>query len=408
MRALDKAWDKWPRKKDMLPSLFLEQGLLVAPCGYKKGDEGWKTFKKQHLRAHSLDLPGRNSGLGCKKGCHAGFVVPCCGCDVPGRFPRVVITNRPSCAPGLGEAAAAFVSFTDASPLLVSSLVRRGLSPKIFVLESVIPCPTSLAQNAAYLATQGLGVTDAVLNAISESGFNNQTVKKVMIQSTNSSVLIKFKEKSNYELVYRVDENIRDALNDTILELRKFANSVVISKSSVFPNDMEYSTGVVTDVVSKLQAFNLPAYVQLFSNEFVSQAWDFLSDPYVEINTFVMTVGNDGVITDYPATAAKYRRNRCLGLGNSTPPYMAPTDPGFIMQLIPTPFLPPAEAPNPILTEADVVEPPLPPVGVKAPPPSTGGRTPAILPPPPNGQPKVVAKTFLSTLAFLLATFLLL
>lgn len=162
-------------------------------------------------------------------------------------------------------------------------------------------------QNAAYLAEeQGLDVINAVLDALDTAGFNNGTAKKVMIESTSSSVLMKFKDKSNYEVVYNVDENIRDALNSTIMDIKKFADSVVISKVSVFPLNMEFLTSM-TDVVTKLQAFNLPVYVQLFSNEFISQAWDFFSDAYVEINSFVSGAGINGVVTDFPATAAKYR-----------------------------------------------------------------------------------------------------
>lgn len=173
---------------------------------------------------------------------------------------------------------------------------------------------SSSLQHAAYLAEeQGLGVTDAVLDALDKAGFNNRTDKKVMIKSTSSSVLMKFKENSNYELVYEVDENIRDALNSTIMDIKKFADSVVISKVSVFPRNIGFLTGV-TDVVPKLQAFNLPVYVQLFSNEFLSQAWDFLSDANVEINSFVMGSGINGVITDFPQTASKYRSKFVLSL----------------------------------------------------------------------------------------------
>ena len=163
-------------------------------------------------------------------------------------------------------------------------------------------------QNASYLAEkQGLGVVDAVVDALSKAGYNNQTNKKVMIQSSNSAVLIKLKEdKNNYEFVYEVEEDIRDALNSTILDITKFANSLVINKNSVFTKNIGFLTGA-TDVVSKLQAFKLPVYVQLFRNEFYSQAWDFFSDAYVELNSFVAGAGIDGVITDFPGTANKYR-----------------------------------------------------------------------------------------------------
>ncbi|KAI8552949.1 hypothetical protein RHMOL_Rhmol06G0307600 [Rhododendron molle] len=262
-----------------------------------------------------------------------------------------------------------------------------------------------IVENAAYLAeNQGLSVTDAVLDVLQNAILNNV---KVMIQSTNSSVLIKLKEESNYELVYKVDEDIRDADNSTIREIKKFADSVVISKASVFPNVEKYLTGM-TDVVQKLQAFELKVYAEVFQNEFPSQAWDFFSDANVEINNFVMGGGVDGIITEFPRTAVQYRRNKCyLGLSeDEIPQFMLPVYSKGLWSTMDPQDRPPAEAPKPVLTDADVVEPPLPQVVSKAAPPSdTGsGFIPSAPAPKLNGQPKVVAFNFPSYLAVLIAT----
>ncbi|KAG6384099.1 hypothetical protein SASPL_156104 [Salvia splendens] len=185
-------------------------------------------------------------------------------------------------------------------------------------------------ENAAYLAEkQGLGVTDVVLDTLSKAGFNNQTGKKVMIRSSDSAALSKFKSSSKYELVYLVDEDVRDILNSTILEIKKFASSVVVSKKSVFPTDDAFATHD-TIVVPKLQAYNLSVYVQFFRNEFVSHPWDFFSDPYVEINSHHAIVHVSGDARHLIAIMAKQD-------------------------------LPLAEAPNPVLTADSVVGPPLPP-----------------------------------------------
>jgi len=216
-------------------------------------------------------------------------------------------------------------------------------------------------ENAPYLAEkQGLGVTEAVMTALKEGGYDNQTDLKVMIQSTNSSVLMKFKDNDKYEIVYKIEESIRDASNATVEDIKKFADSVVVNKVSVFPVNAAFTTGL-TAVVAKLQAFKLPVYVELFSNEFISQAWDFASDATVEINSFVLGTGISGVITDFPKTAARYRKNRCLSKDlKTTPNYMSPVQPGSFFQLITPQYMPPAEAPMPILTESDIAEPPLP------------------------------------------------
>ncbi|KAG2682476.1 hypothetical protein I3760_11G193000 [Carya illinoinensis] len=261
-------------------------------------------------------------------------------------------------------------------------------------------------EHAAYLADQGLSVTDAVINALSKAGYGNQASPKVMIQSTNSSVLMKFKDKKNYECVYKVDENIRDALDSTVMDIKTFAHSVVVGKDSVYPENQAFISST-TDTVSKLQSFKLPVYVELFSNEFVSQAYDFYSDATVEINTYVMAAKVDGVITDFPKTAARYKRNRCLGFGDKAPSYMSPIPPAALMQVITPSYMPPAEAPNPVLTIEDVREPPLPSVSARGPSTSPSGGTSAVAPTPPNGQPKLASCFFLTYLAMLLAALFL-
>ncbi|KAL2466946.1 Glycerophosphodiester phosphodiesterase GDPDL3 [Abeliophyllum distichum] len=256
-------------------------------------------------------------------------------------------------------------------------------------------------ENAAYLAEkQGLGVTDAVLDALSKAGYNNQSAKKIMIKSSDSAVLKKFKSSSDYELVYMVDEDISDITNSTISGIKNFASSVVITKKSVFPTDKAFVT-TLTSVVPKLQAFGFSVYVQIFRNEFVSQPWDFFSDPYVEINTHFVGMGINGVVTDFPATAAKYKRNRCLGY-KDIPIYMRPVLPGGLISLMTQQYLPPAFAPNPILSVNDVFEPPLPPVMEKHPPTTnTGNGSTAPGPTPRNGQPTIVASMILSSIAIL-------
>ncbi|PPD79074.1 hypothetical protein GOBAR_DD23985 [Gossypium barbadense] len=255
-------------------------------------------------------------------------------------------------------------------------------------------------KNAAYLAKQGFGVTDAVLKALNEAGYDKQTTQKVMIQSSSSSVLMKFKGKTNYQLVYKIDEDIGGAQSSTIDDIKRFASAVVISKDSVFPENSAFLARA-TDVVSRLQAANLSVLVQTFSNEFTSQAWDFFSDATVEINSFYAGAGINGVITDFPKTSDRYRRNRCLKRGNKTPIYMSPVQPGSLLQLVTTDYLPPAEAPKPYLTESDVVEPPLPPVAK-----TTSTSTPlgtVAAAPAPNGQPKVAASIIVPLMAVLLA-----
>ncbi|WJX64832.1 glycerophosphodiester phosphodiesterase [Trifolium repens] len=259
-----------------------------------------------------------------------------------------------------------------------------------------------IVENAAYLAQkQGLGVVDAVIDALSKAGYDKPGSQKVYIQSTNSSVLLKFKEKTDYELVYKIDEVVGDASNAAVEDIKNFASSVVINKDSVFPRNDGFVTSNTTGIVPKLKASNLSVFVETFSNEFVSQAWDFYSDSTVEINSFIQGAEIDGIITDFPKTANRYTRNKCLNLGGKTPPYMRPVRAGDLYGLIAKQSLPPAYPP---LTNSEVIEPPLPPVAkiISASSPAAGTKSP-----PGNAQPKVTV-CFLSNAAVFVAFLLLL
>ncbi|KAK9689419.1 hypothetical protein RND81_09G058400 [Saponaria officinalis] len=254
-------------------------------------------------------------------------------------------------------------------------------------------------ENAKYIAANlGMSATDAVLDALEKAGYNSPTAKKVMIQSTNSAVLKAMKGK-NYELVYEVDETIRDAPNATIADIKTFADSVVVNKKSVYPTNDGFLLSL-TDVVPHIQSFKLPVYVQVLTNEFSSIPYDFASDPIVEINSFVMAAGVDGLITDFPQTAAAYKRNRCLTM-KTTPVYMNPIRPGELFQLMSPGLIPPAEAPSPLLNEADISESPLPAVvkNDSAVPTSTAEAPKGS----PSGQHQITASALLPFLSIIVA-----
>ncbi|GAB2230017.1 hypothetical protein Droror1_Dr00014273 [Drosera rotundifolia] len=216
-------------------------------------------------------------------------------------------------------------------------------------------------ENAFYLAEkQGLSVTDAVLDALSKAGYNNKTTKKVMIQSTDSSVLTKFKRR-NFELVYSINERISDILNSTAKDIKMFADSVLVTKKSVCATDTEDFTVRETNIVPLLQSFGFQVYVQLFRNEFVFQDWDFFDDPIVEINEFAYGAGVNGIVTEFPQTAALYRKSKCLTMKNP-PVFAGVVPPGGWLSFLNPALTPPVGAPAPILTVSDVSEPALSPV----------------------------------------------
>ena len=55
-------------------------------------------------------------------------------------------------------------------------------------------------------------------------------------------------------------------------------------------------------------------FVHYLGNEYVTLAFDYFADPYVELATYVQPIDTkgghtlvvDGIVTDYPATASRY------------------------------------------------------------------------------------------------------
>ncbi|CAO2835683.1 unnamed protein product [Amaranthus hypochondriacus] len=310
--------------------------------------------------------------------------------DIQGLTP--VIENPYGASSGLlrnpkFRTAGKIVSLADFLDLAKDSTSLVGVSIKI--------------ENAEYLAlNQGLSITEAVLDTLDKAGYNSPTAKKVMVQSTSSSVLKALKEENNYELVYEVDEIVDGVLNDTITDIKTFANSVVVDRKSISPFPLGFYENM-TDVVAQFQSFKLPVYVQILRNEFTSIPFDAFSDPIMEINTLVNAANVDGVITDFPRTAVAYRKNLCLKM-TDTPPYMSPAQPGALLTGLGPGATPPTAAPGPILTRENVTEPPLPAVVRQ-----NASAPTAEAPTTPNGQHKITVSALISLLAFIVAVALL-
>ncbi|THU57449.1 hypothetical protein C4D60_Mb03t03650 [Musa balbisiana] len=249
-------------------------------------------------------------------------------------------------------------------------------------------------ENAVFMAEQlRIDVVDAVVSALNDAGYN-KTPSEVMIQSTDSSVLVKFKQLTKYKLVYKIDVVVGDAIASSIKDIDAFADAVALRKESIYPVSKLF-TIEQTGLVPKLQAAGLDVYVYVLRNEFLSQPWDFLSDATVEINAYVVGAGVDGIITDFPGTASRYKRNSCRKLGSKKPNYMLPIEAGQLLPLMAPDVLPPALAPMPVLNASNVVEPPFPQVTPKG---SGGAETPPPTAPPkaPSSGQRRIASLFLA------------
>ncbi|XP_062078342.1 glycerophosphodiester phosphodiesterase GDPDL7 [Humulus lupulus] len=219
-------------------------------------------------------------------------------------------------------------------------------------------------ENAAYIAShKSLDIVVKVATALTNATFDKQSTQKVLIQSDDTSVLSKFKGVPAYKRVLKIKEKIGDAPKASVDEIKKYADGVTIPRSSIVKVNDFFTVGF-TNVVKEMHAANLTVYVYQLRNEYVSLAFDYFSDPIVEIATYVQAVQVDGLVTDFPGTASKYLRCPCTDTDpKANIPYaILPAEAGSLLSLIPPEIQPPAQAPAQPLDVKDVVDPPLPPL----------------------------------------------
>ncbi|KAF7108364.1 hypothetical protein CFC21_108853 [Triticum aestivum] len=249
-------------------------------------------------------------------------------------------------------------------------------------------------ENAAFMAKSlGFDVLESLTTALNDAGYNNQTTKEVMIQSTDSAVLVKLKQqKAKYKLVYTLQPGIGDASASSLADVKEFAEAVVVDRSSFFAQSVHFIINQ-TSLLTDLQSAGLTVYAQVFRNEFVSQPWDFFGDETVEINNYAQSLNVDGLITDFPKTVRRYKRNSCTGLGNDVPSYMGNVTVGGLAQLLKNRAAPqaqpPSVAPMPKLDAPSVQRPPFPTVAPK--------NAPSGAAPPPGSSPSAAHTTAVST-----------
>ncbi|KAH0896458.1 hypothetical protein HID58_046026, partial [Brassica napus] len=216
--------------------------------------------------------------------------------------------------------------------------------------------------NAAYLASKkGLGIVDAVKSGLTNSTLDKQSTQKVLIQSDDSSVLSSFEAVPPYTRVLSIEKEIGDAPKPSVDEIKKHAEAVNLKRSSLDTISESFATGK-TNVVEEMHKGNISVYVSVLRNEYISIAFDYFSDPTVELATFIAGNGVDGVITEFPATATRYLRSPCSDLNKDQPYAILPAEAGALLSVAAKEAQPPAIAPSPPLNAKDVIDPPLPPV----------------------------------------------
>ncbi|KAM0974271.1 hypothetical protein ACFX2C_017475 [Malus domestica] len=217
-------------------------------------------------------------------------------------------------------------------------------------------------ENAAYLASKaGLDIVGTVTSALSNATLDKQSTQQVLIKSDDTSVLSKFKDSKNYKRVFNIKEKISDAPKESVAEIKKYADAVIVTKDSIV-KITDYFISGTTNVVKEMKAANISVYAHWMKNEFVSLMFDYFSDPMTEIASYAQGFQVDGIVTDFPGTASKYMRSPCTDMDpKANVPYaILPVEPGSLSSLIAPEALSPAQAPSQALQTSKVVDPPLP------------------------------------------------
>ncbi|RDX96288.1 Glycerophosphodiester phosphodiesterase GDPDL7, partial [Mucuna pruriens] len=230
-------------------------------------------------------------------------------------------------------------------------------------------------KNAAYLASKkGLDIVGVVTTALSNATFDKQATQQVLIQSDDSSVLTKYKDIPSYKRVLFIENKVGDAPKKTVDEIKKYADAVNLPKSSIVKTFASLLTGM-TNVVKELKDANITVFVHTLRNEYLSLAFDYWSDPNIEIATYIHSAKVDGIVTDFPATA----RSPCSDSNNKFT--ILPAQPGDLQSTLQPELQPPTQAPLPSLEIENIVDPPLPPVI------NVNKAIPATAPAPPTPPP---------------------
>uniref|UniRef100_A0ACD5T847 Uncharacterized protein n=1 Tax=Avena sativa TaxID=4498 RepID=A0ACD5T847_AVESA len=217
-------------------------------------------------------------------------------------------------------------------------------------------------EHAAYLETRGLDLVAAVSNALIKSCYDKETTKqRVLIQSEDPPVLSAFMKFPKFKRVFEIEFDIGDVSQPSVVKILEFANAVKLRRSSAVRVNGFFLSGFTDALVDRLHTASIEVYVGILKNEYMSLAFDYWADPTVEIATDTWSVAADGIVTEFPATAAAYFRSPCSNPEQNELSYtIRPAIPGGLLNLATYGMLPPAPPPAPMLEPSDVHRQPLP------------------------------------------------
>ncbi|KAL0340435.1 UNVERIFIED_CONTAM: Glycerophosphodiester phosphodiesterase GDPDL7 [Sesamum radiatum] len=228
-------------------------------------------------------------------------------------------------------------------------------------------------ENAAYLASQkNLDIVGTVSSALSNATLDKEPKQKRVLY---------------------IYEPISGAPAQVAQEVKKYADAIFVHRDAIVASTENFCQNF-TNTIPAFHAVNISIYVGILKDEFENLNFDYLSDPYVELATY-NSLKVDGIMTDFPATANMFVRSSCATQGS--PYVIRPVEPGYLY-VSPDPITEP-----PLLSTADVVDPPLPAIAKNLTTQSAAGSASPSGPPPPAPKSSSTSSVAVGAEGFILA-----
>eukprot|EP00850_Spirogloea_muscicola_P015983 SM000126S26359 [mRNA] locus=s126:312712:317655:- [translate_table: standard] len=264
-------------------------------------------------------------------------------------------------------------------------------------------------QYATFVASRNLSMVDALLSVLAANNLTQSTL--VSIFSLEQAILKELKGKVAAKLLQRIDDIMPDYSTPNnytsdyyqsaagLKAISTYASGIVVYKNLIVDYDMSNSTSpdfyflrtAKTSTVAGAKALGLSVYAYTFRNDALVLPFDYQFDPTWELQLFYTDLGLDGLVTEFPLTAAGYFSNRCYGKSknSSQPSNFTQIVPGMILATIPGQtvlFPPPPSVMAPAAAPAQAPSPS--PTGSSVPPPTSlpPSIAPSASPPPPVGK----------------------
>jgi glycerophosphoryl diester phosphodiesterase len=154
---------------------------------------------------------------------------------------------------------------------------------------------------------------DLVLNALNATGNGICTASwnqmPVFIASTSETQLRYIRGKAPIPLVQNLGIADTAVLQqgypvDRLANIATYAAAIGPDKNLLAPNNLLNFTGQPTQLTQRAHKLNMLVFPNVFRNEYEYILYTFGADPHRELDYFFNDIGVDGVITDYPGTAA--------------------------------------------------------------------------------------------------------